>query len=37
VADEIETEQTKLQNNISQDEDEAGNESTFLAFDATVG
>lgn len=36
VADEIAAEQKKLDNNISQDEDEAGQESTFLAFDATT-
>ncbi|TRX91592.1 hypothetical protein FHL15_007597 [Xylaria flabelliformis] len=29
-------EQKKLDNNISQDEDEAGNASTFLSFDATT-
>ncbi|KAI0002865.1 hypothetical protein F4779DRAFT_602630 [Xylariaceae sp. FL0662B] len=36
VADEIEAEQKKLDNNIQQDEDEAGNESTFSSFDATT-
>ncbi|KAI1371849.1 hypothetical protein F4677DRAFT_283098 [Hypoxylon crocopeplum] len=36
VADEMAKEQTKLNNNIQQDEDEAGNESTFLSFDATT-
>ncbi|KAI1361732.1 small secreted protein [Xylaria arbuscula] len=36
VADKLEEEQTKLNNNIQQDEDEAGNESTFLSFDATT-
>ncbi|KAI1736123.1 small secreted protein [Xylaria scruposa] len=34
VADKMATEMKKLQNNISQDEDEAGNASTFLSFDA---
>ncbi|KAK5636857.1 hypothetical protein RRF57_012569 [Xylaria bambusicola] len=36
VADRLEEEQTKLNNNIQQDEDEAGNESTFLSFDAST-
>lgn len=36
VADELATEQAKLDNNISQDVDEAGNESTALQFDATT-
>lgn len=36
VADEIAAEQRKLNNNISQDEAEAGQESTFLSFDATT-
>lgn len=36
VSAEIEAEQKKLNNNISQDEEEAGNESTFLSFDATT-
>ncbi|KAI1078970.1 small secreted protein [Whalleya microplaca] len=36
VADEIAAEQKKLNNNIQQDEDEAGNASTFLSFDATT-
>ncbi|KAI1760781.1 small secreted protein [Hypoxylon sp. FL1150] len=36
VSDDMATEQTKLQNNISQDEDEAGNASTFLSFNATT-
>ena len=35
VADKLEEEQTKLNNNIQQDEDEAGNESTVLSFCAT--
>jgi hypothetical protein len=34
VADKMAEEQTKLNNNISQDEDEAGKPSTFLSFDA---
>ncbi|KAI0505597.1 small secreted protein [Xylaria bambusicola] len=34
VADRLEEEQIKLNNNIQQDEDEAGNESTFLSFNA---
>ncbi|OTB02942.1 hypothetical protein M426DRAFT_24173 [Hypoxylon sp. CI-4A] len=34
VADKMAEEQKKLDNNIKQDEDEAGNESTFLSFDA---
>ncbi|KAI1630630.1 small secreted protein [Biscogniauxia mediterranea] len=34
VADEMATEQKKLDNNIKQDEDEAGNASTALQFDA---
>ncbi|KAF4974547.1 hypothetical protein FZEAL_8571 [Fusarium zealandicum] len=37
VAAQLEEENTKLQNNISQDEEAAGQASTFLAFDATVG
>ncbi|KAI8945443.1 small secreted protein [Xylaria longipes] len=36
VQDKLDEEQTKLDNNIQQDEDEAGNESTFLSFDATT-
>ncbi|KAI4867690.1 hypothetical protein F4820DRAFT_193306 [Hypoxylon rubiginosum] len=36
VSDDMATESKKLQNNIQQDEDEAGNESTFLSFDATT-
>ncbi|KAI0450534.1 small secreted protein [Xylaria acuta] len=36
VQDKLDEEQTKLNNNIQQDEDEAGNESTFLSFDATT-
>ncbi|KAI1111040.1 small secreted protein [Nemania sp. NC0429] len=36
VQDKLEEEQTKLNNNIQQDEDEAGNPSTFLSFDATT-
>ncbi|KAI1404368.1 small secreted protein [Hypoxylon fuscum] len=36
VADKMATETTKLNNNIQQDEDEAGNASTFLSFDATT-
>ncbi|KAI2605579.1 small secreted protein [Hypoxylon sp. NC1633] len=36
VAADLAEEQTKLNNNIQQDEDEAGNESTFLSFDATT-
>ncbi|KAI8649364.1 hypothetical protein LRP88_11466 [Fusarium phalaenopsidis] len=36
VADEMETENKKLQNNISQDEAAAGQASTFLSFDATT-
>ncbi|KAH8162804.1 hypothetical protein CIB48_g5432 [Xylaria polymorpha] len=36
VQDKLDEEQTKLQNNIQQDEDEAGNASTFLSFDATT-
>ncbi|KAH6876434.1 small secreted protein [Thelonectria olida] len=36
VADKLDEENTKLQNNISQDEDAAGQESTFLSFDATT-
>ncbi|KAI1383918.1 uncharacterized protein F4822DRAFT_55390 [Hypoxylon trugodes] len=36
VADKMATEQKKLDNNIQQDEDEAGNASTFLSFDATT-
>ena len=34
VADDIEKELKKLNNNIQQDEDEAGQPSTFLSFDA---
>ncbi|KAH9892178.1 small secreted protein [Xylariomycetidae sp. FL2044] len=34
VQDQMDEEQTKLDNNIQQDEDEAGNASTFLSFDA---
>lgn len=34
VADDIEAELKKLNNNIQQDEDEAGQPSTFLSFDA---
>jgi hypothetical protein len=36
VSDSLTEEQTKLNNNIQQDEDEAGNTSTFLSFDATT-
>ncbi|KAI0188111.1 hypothetical protein EV127DRAFT_133431 [Xylaria flabelliformis] len=36
TADKLAEEQKKLDNNISQDEDEAGNASTFLSFDATT-
>ncbi|TGJ83727.1 hypothetical protein E0Z10_g5019 [Xylaria hypoxylon] len=36
VQDKLDKEQTKLNNNIKQDEDEAGNASTFLSFDATT-
>ncbi|KAI1748851.1 small secreted protein [Xylaria castorea] len=36
VQDKLDDEQTKLNNNIKQDEDEAGNASTFLSFDATT-
>ncbi|KAH7013795.1 small secreted protein [Ilyonectria destructans] len=36
VADDLATETTKLNNNIAQDKEEAGNASTFLAFDATT-
>ncbi|UPL00072.1 hypothetical protein LCI18_011006 [Fusarium solani-melongenae] len=36
VADKMETENKKLQNNISQDEAAAGQASTFLSFDATT-
>ncbi|KAI1420087.1 small secreted protein [Xylaria sp. FL1777] len=36
VQDKLDEEQTKLDNNIQQDEDEAGNESTALSFDATT-
>ncbi|KAI3322934.1 small secreted protein [Xylariaceae sp. AK1471] len=36
VSDDLDTEQTKLNNNIKQDEDEAGNTSTALQFDATT-
>ncbi|KAI0809982.1 small secreted protein [Xylaria sp. FL0064] len=34
VQDKLDEEQTKLDNNIQQDEDEAGNASTALSFDA---
>ncbi|KAF5022708.1 hypothetical protein F66182_5256 [Fusarium sp. NRRL 66182] len=36
VADKLEEENTKLQNNISQDEEAAGQASTFLSFDANT-
>ncbi|KAI1135936.1 hypothetical protein F5Y05DRAFT_118905 [Hypoxylon sp. FL0543] len=36
VADDMAAEQKKLDNNIQQDEDEAGKPSTFLSFDATT-
>ncbi|KAJ4258081.1 hypothetical protein NW762_008221 [Fusarium torreyae] len=36
VTDKLDEENTKLQNNISQDEDAAGQASTFLSFDATT-
>ncbi|KAF4960351.1 hypothetical protein FGADI_998 [Fusarium gaditjirri] len=36
VADKLAEENKKLQNNISQDKDEVGKASTFLAFDATT-
>ncbi|KAI6081367.1 small secreted protein [Hypoxylon rubiginosum] len=36
VTADMATEQKKLDNNISQDEDEAGNASTALSFDATT-
>ncbi|KAI2616170.1 hypothetical protein GGS26DRAFT_452628 [Hypomontagnella submonticulosa] len=36
VSDEMATEQKKLDNNIKQDEDEAGNPSTFLSFSAST-
>ncbi|KAI1124060.1 small secreted protein [Nemania abortiva] len=36
VQDKLDEETTKLNNNIQQDEDEAGNASTFLSFDATT-
>ncbi|KAH7126452.1 small secreted protein [Dactylonectria estremocensis] len=36
VADDLDAENTKLQNNISQDEEAAGLASTFLSFDATT-
>ena len=36
VADDIEAELKKLNNNIKQDEEEAGKPSTFLSFDATT-
>ncbi|KAH6983538.1 small secreted protein [Ilyonectria destructans] len=36
VADKLEEENKKLQNNISQDEEAAGQASTFLSFDATT-
>jgi hypothetical protein len=36
VAEKLEAEEKKLQNNISQDEEEAGQPSTFLSFDAAT-
>jgi cell division protein FtsB len=36
VADKMAAEQKKLDNNIAQDEDEAGQASTKLSFDATT-
>lgn len=36
VADKIEKETKKLNNNIAQDEEAAGLPSTFLSFDATT-
>ena len=36
VSAEIAKEQKKLNNNIQQDEDEAGNASTFLSFSAST-
>lgn len=36
VSDKLAEEMKKLNNNIQQDEDEAGRESTFLSFDATT-
>ncbi|KAI1349173.1 small secreted protein [Xylaria sp. FL0043] len=36
VQDKLDEEQTKLDSNIQQDEDEAGNASTALSFDATT-
>ncbi|RYP09300.1 hypothetical protein DL764_001347 [Monosporascus ibericus] len=36
VAEKIEAESAKLNNNIQQDRDEAGKESTFLSFDAST-
>ncbi|KAI0845428.1 hypothetical protein F5Y00DRAFT_167901 [Daldinia vernicosa] len=36
VSDDMATETKKLNNNIQQDEDEAGKASTFLSFDATT-
>ncbi|GAW16737.1 hypothetical protein ANO14919_061740 [Xylariales sp. No.14919] len=36
VEEKLADEQKKLNNNIQQDEDEAGNESVFLSFDATT-
>ncbi|KAH8602435.1 hypothetical protein B0O99DRAFT_648188 [Bisporella sp. PMI_857] len=37
VEEKLATEQTKLNNNIALDEAAAGEESTFLSFDATIG
>jgi len=36
VAEKLAAEQTKLNNNIAQDEEEAGKPSTALEFDATT-
>lgn len=36
VAEKMEAENKKLQNNISQDEEASGQASTFLSFDATT-
>lgn len=36
MADKIDSEMTKLQNNLDQDAAEAGKASTFLSFDATT-
>lgn len=36
VADKLAEEQTKLDNNIQQDTDEAGNTATAVDFDATI-